>query len=365
MPWNVPLRFMPNRVWRCTLGGELLDRLAGVARPADSHFSEEWIASTTVADNGEYQQAPDEGLSRLRRPDGSPGETFADLLRRDGEAIVGNATDDLGVLCKFLDAAVRLPVQCHPDRDFARRHLGSPYGKAESWVVLETRTVNGEEPCLYMGFKPGVTRESFAAAARAQDTAALLAHLHRFKAAAGDSYFIPGRFPHAIGPGVLLLEVMEPTDLVVCPEAVCAGFPLSLSTMWGKLGPDLGMDCFLYEGADAEATQARVRCRPRILQADAGGRWLRVVGPETTPCFIIDRLDADGCFEVELPDRFHVAVVAGGSGEISGTAFAEKTAIGDYFLLPRGVGRLRLTADQAPLSLLLATRGVDDGAISC
>ena len=40
------LKFLPNRVWRVYRGGACLDRLRGIANPADGFFPEEWIAST-------------------------------------------------------------------------------------------------------------------------------------------------------------------------------------------------------------------------------------------------------------------------------------------------------------------------------
>ena len=51
-----------------------------------------------------------------------------------------------GLLVKLLDARERLPVHCHPTRQFARDVLGSPFGKAEAWIVVATRQVPGAEP---------------------------------------------------------------------------------------------------------------------------------------------------------------------------------------------------------------------------
>ena len=45
------LKFLPNRVWRVYRGGACLDRLRGIANPADGSFPEEWIASTVAAQN--------------------------------------------------------------------------------------------------------------------------------------------------------------------------------------------------------------------------------------------------------------------------------------------------------------------------
>ena len=47
-----PLFFASARVWRCYLGGKLLDEFLGAAEGADSNFPEDWLASVTLADNG-------------------------------------------------------------------------------------------------------------------------------------------------------------------------------------------------------------------------------------------------------------------------------------------------------------------------
>jgi mannose-6-phosphate isomerase len=51
---------------------------------------------------------------------------------------------------------MRLPLQVHPSAAFAQEHLGSQCGKTESWLAVETRVVDAEEPYLLLGFVDGV-----------------------------------------------------------------------------------------------------------------------------------------------------------------------------------------------------------------
>ena len=124
-PWHYPVFFRKNRVFRVYLGGKLLDRYLGTEGP-DGNYPEEWICSTVQAINPGHTD-PLEGLS-LHAEDGTP---FDLLLQENKEAYLGGR-EDLGVLVKFLEGAIRLPMQVHPTRDFSRAHFGSPYGKAES-----------------------------------------------------------------------------------------------------------------------------------------------------------------------------------------------------------------------------------------
>jgi len=126
-----PFLLAPNRVYRVWKGGALLDRLQGKPQSEDSHFPEEWVGSTTVSRLPDRD--PEEGLSRVALPDGS-AVLLKSLVEAFPEAMLGAAHvarygRQLAVLCKLLDSAVRLPIQCHPNRDFAWRHLRSEFGK--------------------------------------------------------------------------------------------------------------------------------------------------------------------------------------------------------------------------------------------
>lgn len=365
--------FQPNRVWRCYTGGLLLDRFIGRSvgnpGPADGHFPEEWIASTTVALNGPHQQSEDEGLSRVRLPDGSAGPLLRDLVLQAPEECLGPgvkrqtvAEEGIGVLNKFLDSAVRLPIQCHPDRAFAREHYHSEHGKTEAWIILGTREIEGQEPCLLMGFKPGTRPEAFAEAVRGQDIPAMVAMLHRIPARPGEAYIIPGRFPHAIGPGVFLLEVQEPTDWVVQPERWIGDTELSDSDMWGPLTPEVGLECFDYAGAGTiEAVTERCRLPSQTIAETEDARREQVIGPAVTDCFRLERLTVRGELDYSPHEAdalrpscsgrpegtrtggapFQVAIVTGGRGEVQAGGDSRPVKRGDTFFVSNQVESLR------------------------
>ena len=62
------------------------------------------------------------------------------------------------LLVKLLDAGERLPVHCHPDDVFARRHLASAWGKIEAWIVLDAAPGSA----VYLGFSEAVPDETLA-----------------------------------------------------------------------------------------------------------------------------------------------------------------------------------------------------------
>ena len=353
---SAPLFFEPNRVWRCYTGGALLDSFLGRTPAEDTYFPEDWLASCVVAVNGEHAQGPEEGLSRVRGTGDMPGPLLRDLIAAAPKDHLGD-TSEMSLLCKYLDSAVRLPIQCHPDREFARSHYASEHGKAESWLILGTREINGEEPYLLMGFKPGIRREAFARTVFDQDIAAMEAMLHRVPVKPGDAYFIPGRFPHAIGPGVFLLEVQEPSDWVVQPERFCAGQALSDADMWGPLDPETALDCFQYAGESMEQVRRRLQKQPTVVASAAGGSLFHLIGPETTTCFGVDQLHVSGEFTLEHPAPYYLVVVVSGEGQAAWDGGEARVGQGDVFFVPHGVRRLQFRAAGSALEAYLCLPG--------
>ncbi len=344
------IRMMPCRVWRCYTGGAMLDAFVGNADPQDTHLPEDWLASTVQALNGPNTQSATEGLARTQLDDGTPGPFLYELIASAPETYLGReGAPALDVLCKYLDSAVRLPIQCHPDRAFAHEHYHSEHGKTECWIILGTREINGETPHLLMGFRPGIRPEDFAAAVEAQDIPALVGMLHSIPARAGDAYIIPGRFPHAIGPGVFMLEVQEPSDWVVQPEAYCAGFALSPNDMWGPITPTVALDCFDYTGETEEQVLARTLLQPNCSLATDGGRVETIVGPMATDCFSVELLTVATTLTIPCATPYHIEIVTAGAGTLCYGEQSVAVKRGEVFFIPHGVAEIHYTATKAPL----------------
>lgn len=335
-----PVFFDSNRVWRCYIGGKLLDAFLGNDTVSDGNLPEEWLASVTRADNDDHQQSPDEGLSVIR----GSNISFDELLR-------DCAPGGIGVLCKFLDSAIRLPVQCHPDREFARKYCNSEYGKTESWLILGTREINGETPYILLGFKPGVSKTQFRAAVEAQDIPAMEECFHKFSVKPGEVYFIPGRIPHALGPGILLLEVQEPTDLVIQPEQQIGNVTLSEKQMWSELDHDTAFSCFDYKGVPPEELLKQLKLNARVKKQYPHAVLESIIGPEHTDCFQVDKLTITGEFEFSCDSPRHLGIVTEGSGTIN--EFNIKR--GDSFFISNKIKKLKYncSAGTEPLQIYI------------
>ena len=297
-------KLLPNRVRRTYLGGDRIDAFcgtAGRARPPSAPnggrgatalpempMPEDWMASTTTAFNGTFE-IEGEGLGRLE----------------DGR-LVKDVVGTLPILVKLLDSDERLVIQAHPTVPCAKRLFNSPVGKTECWYFLPG---TAPDACVYLGFKPGITRAAWEKAFERQQ--GLLEMLHRIPVAAGDFVFVDGGMPHAIGGGCFMIELQEPSDLMVVAERFTpSGRRIPDAKMHGGVGWEKMFDVYEYGGPTFEEV-----CATYVKRA-AGG--LRILGPELTDKFEMWRVTGGG--SVTLLRGRAVAVVTDGAGEVNGLA---------------------------------------------
>ena len=112
------------------------------------------------------------------------------------------------------DAGQRLPVHCHPSNGFAEAHYGSRHGKTEAWIIVGA----AEHSTVHIGFAEEQGADTVADWVARQDAEAMLGALNPVTVRAGDTVFVPAGVPHAIGAGVFIVELQQPTDLSVTLE---------------------------------------------------------------------------------------------------------------------------------------------------
>jgi len=293
------LKLEENRVFRLYRGGKLLDELHG-REGTDGSFPEDWLASVVEAINPPRDDAPEhEGLSRAVL---ACGETayLRDLI-----------DTPFGVLTKFLDSAERLPIQVHPDKETALRLFNSEYGKTEAWYILDGREIDGEAPYILMGFKSEVTPAILRDLFERQDIEGMAALLHKIPVTPGEVYLIRGGCPHAIGSGVLLLEIQEPTDYTISLETHdTTGSPVPERFIHQGLGFERMFECFHYTAQDPDASCME----PQTLSPGLE----ELISYEDTPCFCLRRLQVSGVRVQEAGDLPYTLAVTRGEGAVNG-----------------------------------------------
>lgn len=336
-----------NRVWRSYLGGQILDQLVGKADPSDSHFPEDWIGSVTAASNPDSQNEH-EGISPVQI-DGQE-MLFTELIATDSDYFLGpehvaRFGQQPMVLIKLLDAAVRLQLQAHPTAEFAKQNLNSNSGKAEAYYILSVRD-DVTDPYVYLGFQRPPDRDTFKSWIEDQNLAAILGCFDKIRVKPGDVLFIPGGVPHAIGEGIFMVEVMEPSDLVVRFEFERAGYTLPESARFMNRGLDFCMDIFDFAAKPEEVVRSEYMFEPKLEEtySEMAHRY-QLIGPKTTPCYRVKKTVLTGSVS-RTENTFFTGVVTEGSCTIKTDACEIELATFDKFFCPAGLGEYTIEADQ-------------------
>ncbi len=286
---------------------------------------EEWIGSITTR-FGE----PRIGLSTL-----PTGELLIDALKANPEQWLGSehlATYGVSteLLVKLLDPDQRLPVHYHPNRKFAKEHLSLKHGKTEAWIILEAPS----DAYVGLGFSEEKTKKEVAAMVDARDSDGLLASLQKFPAKPGDAILVPAGVPHAIGAGIFVLELQEPTDMSALLEWNDFAVDGVKDGHLG-LGFDTVLDALRYTPIENDEAQKLVTPQRLFGQSDAA-----VFTQAANPYFRADYLTGKAS---KIEAGFGILLILDGSGTLTFDG-AEKMDItkGDAIVIPHANGNWTL-----------------------
>ncbi|MBI1346501.1 hypothetical protein GC163_09445 [bacterium] len=191
--WDAPLEFEPwlrPQVW----GGRQLAELLGKPLPTDGNYGESW----------ELCPLAPHVSALLGNP--SPGRSLTEIwndLRADLPFPVSE--QPFPWLIKWLDCRDLLSVQVHPDAEQSQRWLGEICPKSETWVIVAAEPT----AIIYAGLKSGVTKTDIE---RRLGHPTLVDLLHQYHPQPGDCLYLPAGTVHAVGGGVVIAEVQQPSD---------------------------------------------------------------------------------------------------------------------------------------------------------
>ena len=308
MDWY-PLEFDPilkPKTW----GGRRLETLLGKSLPPGEMVGESWEVSDYPGEVSVVAAGP------------LAGRSLHELMEADVEGLLGRPLlpregGRFPLLVKFIDAKDVLSLQVHPSDEQASELGGGHRGKTECWYVVEADPGS----VLYLGVRPGVTREELAAALRREVREEIEELLNTMEARPGDLFFAPAGTVHAIGAGMLFAEVSQTSD----------------STLrlydWGRLPR---RPTHLEEGLKvldlpAEGPGRAGRCEPRPVD-DCRDRLLEC------RAFTVDRLRLPAGARRELPGSglAEVWMTITGAGVLSCAARRARLTAGRTFLVPAG-----------------------------
>lgn len=140
------------------------------------------------------------------------GQTLADLANLYAAQLLGQKSvqrtgQRFPLLIKLLDCADWLSIQVHPDDEQAAKMEGpGHFGKTEAWHTLQAEV--GAR--IIAGVQPGITPEAFTQAIRDGSIEGMAQYLPLRR---GDTVLMRPGTLHALGPGLLIYEVQQTSDL--------------------------------------------------------------------------------------------------------------------------------------------------------
>jgi mannose-6-phosphate isomerase len=338
-----PVLLAANPIEHFYAGGARIAELRGHDLPSD-HCPEEWVGATVTRYGEEHS-----GLARTE-----DGELLRDLVAADPSGWLGEGIDDVrragagdtGLLVKLLDAGQRLPVHVHPTRSFARSHLDCPYGKTEAWYVLDA----DQGAAVYLGWSHDVLPADLERARDEQDSEWMLERMNRVPVRPGDGILVPAGLAHAIGEGVFVVEVQEPTDFSIVLEWSVTTSSRDDSHL--GLGFDTAMKAVTHHALGVAGLDGLRRHVPR---GETAGFPLRCLPEEAEEFFrlhVVAPRDAAPC---PVEPGFAVVVVLDGAGELVSDEGATEVERGQTYAVPAGFGPWEARGD---LRLVVARPGI-------
>ncbi len=231
------------------------------------------------------------------------------------------------ILAKYLYTSDWLSVQVHPDDDYARVHEPGNLGKCEMWYILEAEP---NARCL-LGTKPRVTKQSLRTALAKGAVRELLREFHP---QGGEAVFVPPGTVHALGPGLILFEAEQNSDLTYRLDD------------FSRLGPD-GKPRELHIGKGLEVTRLDLpayRELPRVTFREPFGSRRFVVASRY---FAVEKWTLHKPTTLEgSPERVAVLSLLSGEGRVETSAGWLRYDTGDTWLVPPATQAFRLVPAQ-------------------
>ncbi len=267
------------------------------------------------------------------------GRSLAEAAASYGAGLLGKRPVErtglrFPLLIKLLDCAAWLSLQVHPDNELAVRLEGpGNFGKTEAWHILEAEP--GAE--ILCGLRSGTSHSELEQAIRG---GTLVERMQRLAMHRGDSVFIPARMIHALGPGLLVYEVQQVSDITYrvfdWNRPASAGRPLHIEKSVQTADVNLTGQVLPWQPLEDGGRRSLISCEFFALEA--------IVGVEKTVI-----LDTQG-------ETFHTLTVVQGKVDLQGNGWRQVLKQYETVVIPAGCGEYRVSPE-GEMEVLVAKNG--------
>ncbi|HUY13262.1 MAG TPA: type I phosphomannose isomerase catalytic subunit [Terriglobia bacterium] len=297
--------------WTTRRGKTVANRYPGINSNWKEPVGESWL----TGDDAKFLNGP------------VAGRTLGEVTREYGTELTGSAAEgkEFPILSKFIFTSDWLSVQVHPDDNYAGAHEGFR-GKCEMWYILETKP----EAAFLLGLKPGTSKAALREQLR-QGT--VRESVQRFKPEPNEAIFVPPGSVHALGPGIILFEAEQNSDVTYRLDD------------FGRLGPD-GKPRPLHIEKALDVTRADLpayRALPKLTFREPFGARRYVLASRF---FAVEewRLQKTGLFHGS-PERVEAFAILSGEGRVETGAGWLGYRPGEAWLIPPATAHYRLAPE--------------------
>ncbi|WP_331488021.1 type I phosphomannose isomerase catalytic subunit [Caminicella sporogenes] len=241
------------------------------------------------------------------------GTRLDELIKLKGEKIIGSkiSKDWFPLLVKIIDARDKLSVQVHPNDEYAKEHEGE-MGKTEVWYVIEAF----EGANLILGMKKECTKKQLREGIRVGN---LDEYFNRIEVEKGDVYFVKSGLIHAIGEGVIIVEIQQNSD-----------------TTYRVYDYDRGREIHIDKALDVvDLTLQPQKCIGIKIEREGFIKTYLCLNEK----FSLEAYEIEECIaESSAEERFYIFTCVEGHGEIVFKDGSESIKMGDSLLIPAFLG---------------------------
>ena len=253
------------------------------------------------------------------------GRTLGEVSRQYGPELHGKSWPGARypVLAKFIYTSDWLSVQVHPDDAYAATQEHASLGKCEMWYIIKA----DPGAAFLLGVKPNTSIASLRAACERGVSRKLL---RSFRPKADEAVFVPPGTVHALGPGLVLFEAEQNSDLTYRLDDFAR---LGLDGKPRELHLEKGMEVTRIDAAAHRAL-------PEVVQREPYGSRRFVMA---CPQFAVEELTLRRtALFAGSPERVEALAVVAGDGRVETGAGWVGYRAGETWLIPPATASYRL-----------------------
>ncbi|MCB2221043.1 MAG: class I mannose-6-phosphate isomerase [Bacteroidetes bacterium] len=229
-----------------------------------------------------------------------------------GDKVYRKFGNEFPILIKFIDANDWLSIQVHPGDELAMKRHGS-LGKTEMWYILDAN----DDSQIICGFSKKIDKNEYQ---EHLDHKTLKNVMNFENVKKGDVFYMPAGRVHALGPGILLAEIQQTSDVTY---RIYDWDRIDASGMMRELHIEEALDAIDFE-----------------VQEDYHSHYIKkkneTVNLVESPYFTTNLIDLDQSMQKDYSelDSFVIFICIEGEFMLSAGEHSEMVGLGEAILLP-------------------------------